>query len=68
MPEPMGLGQPNSDDFGSNETRTTFRATGQITWPVAISATMITLIVISGVVVMCLGCLGVFGGNEGFWK
>lgn len=34
-----------------------------ISWPVSIAATLITLIVTSSIVVMCLGCLGVFGGR-----
>jgi len=51
MPEPMGLGSPSDDEPRA------------ISWPAATAAVMISLFVMGGVVLMCLGCLGVFGGG-----
>lgn len=61
---------PPGDEFygeglGEPKDRTHVRVTAPATWPAAAAATMITLFVIAGTVLMCLGCLGVFGGRFG---
>jgi hypothetical protein len=61
MPEPTGLGTPDSDEFGEVH----FKYHGSedpkpVSWPAATMASVVVISVITGVVLVCSTCAGLF--------